>query len=60
MLRAPSAPKVYATCSLLHEENDAVAQAFERGPSGDCFRPWPFQSGRQELLTKGLAGGHLK
>ncbi|OLQ12913.1 Ribosomal RNA small subunit methyltransferase B [Symbiodinium microadriaticum] len=36
---------VYATCSLLRAENDAVAERFEQ-LAGDCFRRWPFESGR--------------
>eukprot|EP00927_Polykrikos_kofoidii_P018600 TRINITY_DN18629_c0_g1_i1.p1 TRINITY_DN18629_c0_g1~~TRINITY_DN18629_c0_g1_i1.p1 ORF type:complete len:560 (-),score=117.13 TRINITY_DN18629_c0_g1_i1:62-1699(-) len=38
----PGGRLVYATCSLLQEENDAVADAFEASPVGADFDTWPF------------------
>ncbi|CAE8614696.1 unnamed protein product, partial [Polarella glacialis] len=38
----PGGRLVYATCSLLHAENGAIAEAFEASALGQDFEPWPF------------------
>ncbi|MFN9448683.1 MAG: RsmB/NOP family class I SAM-dependent RNA methyltransferase [Rubrivivax sp.] len=40
-LLRPGGRLVYATCSLLHEENEAVAEAFGQSPVGAAFEPLP-------------------
>jgi len=52
----PGGRLVYATCSLLREENADVANSFETG-SGSAFRPWPFP-GREDGEASGAAPGH--
>merc|ERR1712008_383403 len=37
----PGGRLIYATCSLLREENQDVADKFEMDSAGD-FEPWPF------------------
>ncbi|CAE7579316.1 rsmB [Symbiodinium natans] len=49
---------VYATCSLLRAENDAVAERFEE-VVGDCFGRWPFRNGRQDMLHGMMICDHL-
>jgi formyltetrahydrofolate-dependent phosphoribosylglycinamide formyltransferase len=40
-LLRPGGRLVYATCSLLREENEEVAAAFSRGPRGASSSRWP-------------------
>ncbi len=40
----PAGRLVYATCSLLVEENEHVAESFSRSAAGAQFEPWPFHA----------------
>eukprot|EP00929_Paragymnodinium_shiwhaense_P050314 TRINITY_DN25333_c0_g1_i2.p1 TRINITY_DN25333_c0_g1~~TRINITY_DN25333_c0_g1_i2.p1 ORF type:complete len:273 (-),score=55.32 TRINITY_DN25333_c0_g1_i2:94-912(-) len=56
LLVKPGGRLVYATCSLLQEENDCVADAFEEA-NGD-FEAWPFSERRE--LTVGSKASHRR
>ena len=41
----PGGRLIYGTCSLLHQENAGVVEAFE-ATEGENFQTWPFKTGR--------------
>ena len=41
----PGGRLIYGTCSLLHQENAGVVEAFEAN-EGENFQTWPFKTGR--------------
>ena len=42
----PGGRLIYGTCSLLHQENAGVVEAFEFSNEGENFQIWPFKTGR--------------
>eukprot|EP00747_Dinoflagellata_sp_TGD_P202851 gnl/TRDRNA2_/TRDRNA2_76430_c2_seq1.p1 gnl/TRDRNA2_/TRDRNA2_76430_c2~~gnl/TRDRNA2_/TRDRNA2_76430_c2_seq1.p1 ORF type:complete len:287 (-),score=41.11 gnl/TRDRNA2_/TRDRNA2_76430_c2_seq1:118-951(-) len=55
----PGGRLIYATCSLLREENQDVADIFE-AESADQFEPWDFADAPWAEMTGGLVAHHQR